>query len=48
MILGACTAPTDPVLANSIINGRFADIHINLRLRKILSGESYSKYTFID
>jgi NhaP-type Na+/H+ or K+/H+ antiporter len=38
--LAACTTPTDPVLANSIVNGRFADLHIHLRLRQLLSGES--------
>ena len=31
--------PTDPVLANSIVNGRFADLHIHLNIRRLLSGE---------
>ncbi|KAI9205259.1 Sodium/hydrogen exchanger family-domain-containing protein [Polychytrium aggregatum] len=40
LIVGACTAPTDPVLANSIVNGRFADMYISIPVRRILSGES--------
>jgi NhaP-type Na+/H+ or K+/H+ antiporter len=28
------------VLANSIVNGRFAELHINRRVRDLLSGES--------
>ncbi|KAJ3078559.1 hypothetical protein HK102_004397, partial [Quaeritorhiza haematococci] len=40
LIMAACTAPTDPVLANSIVNGRFADMHITKPVREILSGES--------
>lgn len=40
LLLAACTAPTDPVLANSIVNGRFADLHIHPRIRSLMSAES--------
>ncbi|TPX31940.1 hypothetical protein SmJEL517_g04861 [Synchytrium microbalum] len=40
MIVAACLAPTDPVLANSIINGKFADMHVPIAIRWLLSGES--------
>lgn len=40
LILSGCTAPTDPVLVNSITSGRFADMHIPLSIRQLLSAES--------
>ncbi|KAJ3023188.1 hypothetical protein HKX48_003966 [Thoreauomyces humboldtii] len=40
MILAACLAPTDPILANSIVTGRFADKYISIPIRQLLSGES--------
>ena len=40
LIMAACTAPTDPILANSIVNGRFADMHIPVPIRQLLSAES--------
>ncbi|KND02439.1 uncharacterized protein SPPG_09069 [Spizellomyces punctatus DAOM BR117] len=40
MILAACTAPTDPILANSIVAGRFAEKYISVPIRELLSGES--------
>jgi NhaP-type Na+/H+ or K+/H+ antiporter len=40
LIIAACTAPTDPILANSIVNGRFADMHIPVPIRQLLSAES--------
>lgn len=40
LLLASTCAPTDPVLANSIVNGRFAELHINKRVRDLLSGES--------
>ncbi|KAI9097192.1 Sodium/hydrogen exchanger family-domain-containing protein [Phlyctochytrium arcticum] len=40
LVIAACTAPTDPVLANSIITGRFADKYISVPIRELLSGES--------
>jgi NhaP-type Na+/H+ or K+/H+ antiporter len=40
MMLGACIAPTDPVLVNSIIRGRFADTHVPSHLRTLITAES--------
>jgi NhaP-type Na+/H+ or K+/H+ antiporter len=40
LILSGCTAPTDPILANSITSGRFADMHIPVSIRQLLSAES--------
>jgi len=39
-ILSSCTTPTDPVLANSIVSGRFATLHIPINIRYVLSAES--------
>lgn len=43
MVMGACVTPTDPVLANSILKGKFADEHIPLHVRLLLSGERQVK-----
>ncbi|KAJ1893195.1 hypothetical protein LPJ66_005904 [Kickxella alabastrina] len=40
LTIGACVTPTDPVLANSILKGMFAETHVPLRLRNILAAES--------
>lgn len=40
MTVGACVSPTDPVLSNSIVKGRFADQNIPPPLQKIISAES--------
>ena len=40
LILSACTCPTDPILANSITSGRFADMHIPISIRQLLAAES--------
>ena len=40
LIIAACMAPTDPILANSIVSGRFADMHIPVAIRQLLSAES--------
>ncbi|TPX54021.1 hypothetical protein PhCBS80983_g06071 [Powellomyces hirtus] len=40
LVLAACLAPTDPILANSIVTGRFADKYISVPIRNLLSGES--------
>lgn len=40
LIVGACIAPTDPVLANSIIKGRFADDYMPLELTHLIAAES--------
>lgn len=40
MIIGACITPTDPVLANSVIKGKFANRYIPTHLRNLLAVES--------
>lgn len=40
MTVGACVTPTDPVLSNSIVKGRFADSNIPPPLQKIITAES--------
>lgn len=37
---GACVTPTDPVLSNSIVKGKFADKNIPKELQKIIIAES--------
>ena len=38
--MGACVTPTDPVLSNSIVKGKFADKNIPKDLQKIIIAES--------
>ncbi|KAG0339550.1 hypothetical protein BG000_001846 [Podila horticola] len=40
MVLAACVTPTDPVLSNSVVKGRFAEKHVPPRIRYLLSAES--------
>jgi NhaP-type Na+/H+ or K+/H+ antiporter len=40
LMVGAMITPTDPVLCNSILKGRFAELHVSTPVREILSGES--------
>jgi NhaP-type Na+/H+ or K+/H+ antiporter len=40
LIVAACITPTDPVLANAIVKGAFADEHIPRSLRMLISIES--------
>lgn len=40
MAIGACIAPTDPVLASTIIKGRWAEQHVPGPLAHMMSGES--------
>lgn len=40
LAVGACVAPTDPVLSNSIVKGKFADKNIPKELQKIIVAES--------
>jgi NhaP-type Na+/H+ or K+/H+ antiporter len=40
LLLGAVVTPTDPVVASSIVTGKFAKQHLPLRLRDTLSAES--------
>ncbi|KAI8816459.1 Sodium/hydrogen exchanger family-domain-containing protein [Fimicolochytrium jonesii] len=39
-IIAACITPTDPILAGSILEGRFAEQHIPVYVRDILTAES--------
>ncbi|ORY04493.1 hypothetical protein K493DRAFT_311348 [Basidiobolus meristosporus CBS 931.73] len=39
LLIGACVTPTDPVLANSIVKGRFAESHVPVHTRDIISAE---------
>ena len=40
LAVGACVTPTDPVLSNSIVKGKFADNNIPADLQKIIIAES--------
>lgn len=40
MSIGACVTPTDPILSNSIVKGKFADKNIPRPLQKIIIAES--------
>jgi NhaP-type Na+/H+ or K+/H+ antiporter len=40
LAIGACVAPTDPVLAVTVIKGRFADKHVRPQLAQLISAES--------
>jgi NhaP-type Na+/H+ or K+/H+ antiporter len=40
LAIGACITPTDPVLSNSIVKGKFADRNIPKDLQKIIIAES--------
>lgn len=40
MLIGAILSPTDPVIASSIVKGNFAELHVPLQIRTLLSAES--------
>ncbi|KAI8049696.1 Sodium/hydrogen exchanger family-domain-containing protein [Syncephalis plumigaleata] len=40
MVIAACITPTDPVLANSVVKGRFAEQYVPDHVRNIISAES--------
>lgn len=40
LAIGSCVTPTDPVLSNSIVKGKFADKNIPKELQKIIIAES--------
>ncbi|MCJ1288061.1 hypothetical protein MMC26_007414 [Xylographa opegraphella] len=42
LAVGACVTPTDPVLSNSIVKGKFADKNIPKDLQRIITAESGS------
>ena len=40
LAIGACVTPTDPVLSNSIVKGKFADQYVPKDLQRIIIAES--------
>jgi sodium/hydrogen antiporter len=40
LIIGACITPTDPVLCNSLVHGKFSERYIAPRLRSLILAES--------
>ncbi|KAL0084383.1 Sodium/hydrogen exchanger family-domain-containing protein [Phycomyces blakesleeanus] len=40
LMIASCFTPTDPVLANSIVQGKFAERHVPIHVRNIISAES--------
>ncbi|RIA97168.1 Cation/H+ exchanger [Glomus cerebriforme] len=42
LAIAACVTPTDPILANSVVKGRFAEKHVPPHVRNLLSAESAS------
>ena len=40
LAVGACVTPTDPVLSNSIVKGRFADKNVPRELQRVIIAES--------
>jgi len=40
LAIGACVTPTDPILSNVIVKGRFADHNVPKELQKIIIAES--------
>lgn len=40
LCIGACITPTDPVLANAIVKGRYADKYVSEHLKNIISAEA--------
>ncbi|KAI9316984.1 Sodium/hydrogen exchanger family-domain-containing protein [Dichotomocladium elegans] len=40
LVIAACVCPTDPILANSVVKGRFAEKHVPTHIRNALSAES--------
>jgi sodium/hydrogen antiporter len=42
LAIGACVTPTDPVLSNTIVKGKFADKNVPKDLQKIIVAESGS------
>ncbi|RIA94034.1 Cation/H+ exchanger [Glomus cerebriforme] len=40
LMIASCVTPTDPVLANSVFRGSFAEKHVPIHVRDIISAES--------
>lgn len=38
--MAACITPTDPVLANAIVKGRYSEKYVSAHLRDIISAEA--------
>lgn len=42
LVIAACVTPTDPILAQAVVGGKFADRHVPTHIRHLLSAESGS------
>ncbi|TXT15977.1 hypothetical protein VHUM_00480 [Vanrija humicola] len=42
LVIAACVTPTDPILAQAVVGGKFADKHVPTHIRHLLSAESGS------
>lgn len=40
LVIASCVTPTDPVLANAICKGRFAEEHVPPNVRNLISKRS--------
>ncbi|KAJ3823927.1 Sodium/hydrogen exchanger family-domain-containing protein [Lentinula raphanica] len=40
LVIAACLTPTDPIVCAAIVGGQFAEKHVSVKLRHILSAES--------
>lgn len=40
IVISACLSPTDPILAQAVVGGKFADKHVPSHIRHLLSAES--------
>jgi len=42
LAIAACLTPTDPILAQAVVGGKFADKHVPAHIRHLLQAESGS------
>lgn len=40
LVIAACVTPTDPILAQAVIGGKFAEKHVPAHIRHMLAAES--------
>lgn len=40
LVISACLSPTDPILAQAVVGGTFAEKHVPAHIRHMLSAES--------
>jgi NhaP-type Na+/H+ or K+/H+ antiporter len=40
LVIAACVTPTDPILAQAVIGGKFAEKHVPAHVRHMLAAES--------